>query len=381
MWQSGPGALSPKLCRKASKIATSMRVAVAVVCAVVLAACSRSSVPAGNEPATSSPATATPGNPARSRTVRWTGLLEAVRSTRVSVPQVTGPTFRMTLTRIVPNGATVAKGDVIAEFDPLEQLDQARQSSAKFDDLSYQVRQRQADNAANMEKRRLERQQAEADLAKARLDVSKGPVLGDIEAKQNTILAAKAESRLQSLGRTHPEEERADRAALRVLELQRDRQRAAHQRALANLEKLRVKAPLAGMVAHAGFYNNGAMVRPQVGDQLSRNSTVLSIFDPGEMLVRVSVAEPDGALLRPNLTASVFVDAYPDMTLPATFVAASPIASTPGLGRGVKTFMAVFRLEGSDPRLMPDLSAAVVLAADEQGAPRSPLAASLGVAR
>jgi multidrug resistance efflux pump len=232
-----------------------------------------------------------------------------------------------------------------------------------------------------MEKRRLERQQAEADLAKARLDVSKGPVLGDIEAKQNTILAAKAESRLQSLGRTHPEEERADRAALRVLELQRDRQRAAHQRALANLEKLRVKAPLAGMVAHAGFFNNGAMVRPQVGDQLSRNSTVLSIFDPGEMLVRVSVAEPDGALLRPNLTASVFVDAYPDMTLPATFVAASPIASTPGLGRGVKTFMAVFRLEGSDPRLMPDLSAAIVLAADEKGASPSPIAASLGVER
>ena len=358
-----------------------MRAAVAVVCAVVLAACSGANAPARNEPATSSPATAAPGGAARSLTVRWTGLLEAVRSTRVTVPQVTGPTFRMTLTRIVPNGATVAKGDVIAEFDPLEQLDQARQSSAKFDDLSHQVRQRQADNAANLEKRRLERQQAEADLAKARLDVTKGPVLGDIEAKQNVILAAKAEARLQSLAKTHPEEERADRAALRVLELQRDRQRAAHQRALANLEKLRVKAPLAGMVAHAGFYNNGAMVRPQVGDQLGRNSTLLSIFDPGEMLVRVSVAEPDGALLRPNLTASVFVDAYPDMTLSASFVAASPIASTPGLGRGVKTFMAVFKLEGSDPRLMPDLSAAVVLAADEQGARRASLASSPEVAR
>ena len=356
-----------------------MRAAVAVVCAVVLAACSGANAPA-RKPAASSPVTAAPGGAARSRTVRWTGLLEAVRSTRVTVPQVTGPTFRMTLTRIVPNGATVAKGDVIAEFDPLEQLDQARQSSAKFDDLSHQVRQRQADNAANLEKRRLERQQAEADLAKARLDVTKGPVLGDIEAKQNVILAAKAEARLQSLAKTHPEEERADRAALRVLELQRDRQRAAHQRALANLEKLRVKAPLAGMVAHAGFYNNGAMVRPQVGDQLGRNSTLLSIFDPGEMLVRVSVAEPDGALLRPNLTASVFVDAYPDMTLSASFVAASPIASTPGLGRGIKTFMAVFKLEGSDPRLMPDLSAAVVLAADEQGARRASLAASPEVA-
>jgi HlyD family secretion protein len=357
-----------------------MRVAVAVLYSAVLAGCSGSNVPVDASAATPPSAASTSNGSARVGTVRWTGLLEAVRSTRVTVPQVTGQTFRMTLTRIVPNGATVTKGDVIAEFDPLEQLDQARQSAAKYDDLSHQVRQRQADNAANVEKRRLEREQAEADLAKARLDVSKAPVLGTIEAQQNTIRETKAQARVESLRRTQPEEERADRAALRILELQRDRQRAAHERARANLEKLKVRAPLAGMVAHAGFFNNGAMVRPQVGDQLTRNSTLLNIFDPGEMLVRVSVAEPDGALLRPNLTAKVYLDAYPDMTLPARFVAASPIAASPALGRGLKTFMAVFRLEGSDPRLMPDLSAAVVLA-NEAATPPSPRVASLGVAR
>jgi HlyD family secretion protein len=357
-----------------------MRVVIGVLCSAVLTGCAGSNVPVKESATASSPAATTPHSTARARTIRWTGLLEAVRSTRVTVPQVTGQTFRMTLTRIVPNGATVAKGDVIAEFDPLEQMDQARQSAAKYDDLSHQVRQRQADNAANVEKRRLEREQADADLAKARLDVSKAPVLGTIEAQQNTIRETKALARVESLRRTQPEEERADRAALRILELQRDRQRAAHERALANLEKLKVRAPLAGMVAHTSFYNNGTMVRPQVGDQLTRNSTLLSIFDPGEMLVRVSVAEPDGALLRPNLTARVFVDAYPDMTLPASFVAASPIAASPALGRGLKTFMAIFRLEGSDPRLMPDLSAAVVLADEKAPAP-TPRVASLGVTR
>jgi len=357
-----------------------MRVAVGVLCSAVLAGCSGSNTVNETSATASTPAPTTSHSTAHARTIRWTGLLEAVRSTRVTVPQVTGQTFRMTLTRIVPNGSTVAKGDLIAEFDPLEQLDQARQSAAKYDDLSHQVRQRQADNAANVEKRRLEREQAEADLAKARLDVSKAPVLGTIEAQQNTIRETKALARVESLRRTQPEEERADRAALRILELQRDRQRAAHERALSNLEKLKVRAPLAGMVAHTAFYNNGSMVRPQVGDQLTRNSTLLSIFDPGEMLVRVSVAEPDGALLRPNLTAKVFVDAYPDMTLPASFVAASPIAASPALGRGIKTFMAVFRLEGADPRLMPDLSAAVVLADEKTPAP-SPRVASLGVAR
>jgi HlyD family secretion protein len=307
-------------------------------------------------------------------------MLEAVRSTRVTVPQVTGPTFRMTLTRIVPNGSTVAKGDLIAEFDPLEQLTQARESAARHDDLSHQVRQRQADNAANAEKRQLEREQAEAELAKATLEVSKAAVIGDIEARQNTMRATKAAARLESLRRTHPEEERADRAALRILELQRDRQKANHDRALSNLERLRVRAPLSGMVAHASVYYNGAMVRPQVGDQLNRNSILLSIFDPGEMLVRVSVAEPDGALLRQELTAMVYVDAYPDMALPARFVTASPVAASAALGGGVKTFMAVFRLEGADQRLMPDLSAAIVFDAPDRPPTPAPLSASLGVA-
>ena len=266
----------------------------------------------------------------------------------------------MTLTFLVPNGATVARGDVVAEFDPVEQLDQARESAARAEDLAFQVRQRQADNAANAERRRSEREQAEADLAKARLDVSQASVLSETDAGQNAIRAAKAEARLESLRRKHPQDERADQAALRILELQRDRQRAAYERAQANLEKLRVRAPIGGMVAHATFYNNGSMVRPQEGDQMTRNNTVMSIFDPGEMLVRVSVAETDGALLHEGLEATVYVDAYPDMTLPARFVTASPVAAAAGLGRGVKTFMAVFRLKEGDPRLMPDLSAALV---------------------
>jgi multidrug resistance efflux pump len=349
-----------------------MRLAVAILCAVTLVACSGSEAPSQDQPASASTrpaAGATAGG--RPRTVRWSGTLEALRSTRVSVPQVTGPTFRLTLTDLVPTGSQVARGDVIAEFDPLEQMEQARESAARSEDLAFQVRQRQADNAANAERRRSEREQAEADLARARLDVSQAPVLSEIDAEKNTLRAAKAEARVESLTRKHVQDERADQAALRILELQRDRQQAAYQRAQENLEKLRVRAPIAGMVAHATFFNNGAMVRPREGDQMTRNNTLMRIFDPGEMLVRVSVAEPDGALLHPGLEATVYVDAYPEMTLPARFVTASPVAASPGIGRGIKTFMAVFRLEKGDPRLMPDLSAAVVFEARERpaGAP------------
>ena len=41
-------------------------------------------------------------------------------------------------------------------------------------------------------------------------------------------------------------------------------------------------------------------------------------------------------------------------------VSASPVASS-ALGSPIKTFTARFRLDKSDPHLLPDLSAAVVL--------------------
>lgn len=365
-----------------------MRRIVAVLCAGMVVSCSGSHSPGeGNDPLrapalmtvhqasdTTSPPAPTPpaasdADTSRLRTVRLSGVLEAVRSTRVVVPQVTGPAFVMTLTRLVENGATVEQGDVIAEFDALEQLDQARESAARYEDLSYQVRQREADNVANAEQRRSALAQAEADLEKALLEVSKASVLSEREATQNELRAAKARAQVESLARTHPDAEAADLAALRILELQRDRQRAAYERAQENLERLRVRAPLSGMVAHSTRYSNGSMVRPQEGDRMTRNNALLSIFDPGEMLVRVSVAEPDGALLHPGLKATVYVDAYPDLEIDAHFVSASPVAAAPLLSNGVKSFRAVFRLDERDPRLMPDLSAAVVFEVEDHVPP------------
>lgn len=298
----------------------------------------------------------------RSRTIRLSGTLEAVRSTRVIVPQLSGPFRSLTLTRLVRNGAVVEAGDVVAEFDPISQIDEARQSAGRFDDLSYRVRQKIADNRAAEERRRSAIEQAEAELAKAMLEVSKAEVLSPVEAEQNEIRAEKSRAQLDSLRRKQVDEEKVDQAALRILELQRDRARASFESAQANLEKLRVRAPLSGMVALYTRYSSSSIQQPQVGDQMSARNSLLSIFDPGEMQVRVGVPEPDGALLYPGLEAAVYIDAYPDLALPARFEISSPIASG-GLGTPLRSFAAIFRLEASDPRLMPDLSAAVVFEA------------------
>jgi multidrug efflux pump subunit AcrA (membrane-fusion protein) len=334
-----------------------------VISVVLLSSCAR---PGGGtvDAATPSPnpnPTAPTAATDSKREIRLTGIVEAVHSSKVMVPTTTGNNnSQVTLTRIVPNGARVAVGDFIAEFDPTPQFDSLLQARGKSDDLGHQAEQKAAANRADAEKRKADLIQAQADLNKAQLELQKGPILAAILREQNEIKAEIAREHVESLQKSNAFHDVSDAAALRILELQRDRQKVAMQRAQDNISRLQVKAPIAGLVAQQNLYRGNSNGRPQEGDQLYRGQALVSIFDPSEMLVRCSVGEPDGAALVEGVRAKVYFDAYPDLSVPAHFEFASPMALT-ALGSPIKTFMAVFKLDKTDPRLMPDLSAAVVI--------------------
>lgn len=322
-------------------------------------ACSRP--PAVTEAA--SPAADAPGQAASSSTtreIRITGLIQAVHSVKIVVPQIQGQFGNMTLTRLIPNGTRVKEGDPIASFDPAGQLDAAREAQAKFDDLRHQAEQKVAENRANSEKRMVEFRQAEGELAKAELELEKGPVISEIDRLQAEARAKGARDRVASLKQSMQFRDKAEQAAMKALELQRDRQKIAIQRVQDNLKKLEITAPLAGMVVHELLPRAGTLGKPQEGDQLYRGYPLVSIFDPSEMLVRCSINEPDVTALTSKTKVQVTLDAYPELTLPAHFISASPVASS-GLGTPIKTFVALFGLDKADPHLLPDLSAAVVL--------------------
>ncbi len=190
--------------------------------------------------------------------------------------------------------------------------------------------------------------------------MQKGPLLAEIDRLKNEAKAELARDHVASLKKSNAAHDRSDVAALKYLELQRDRQKVALDRARNNIHLLSTKASLAGVVAHQNVSRNNSIGHPQEGDQLWRGQAIVSIFDPSEMLVNCAVGEPDGAALVPGSKATVYLDAYPDLSFPAHLETASPVASS-ALGSPIKTFSAIFKLDRSDPHLMPDLSAAVVV--------------------
>lgn len=290
--------------------------------------------------------------------VRVSGTIEPVHSVVVQVPIVQGQGGNLTLTRLAENGSRVHKGDIVAEFDNSNELKLLREARSKFDDLSHQVDQKAAEHKSNAEKRASELQQAEADLEKAQIEIRKGPILSDIDRQKNEAKLADAQEHVASLRRSGGYHDEAEAAESRILELQRDRQKVAVDRQETNLGKLIVRAPLDGMIALENVYRNNSMGHAQEGDQLWPGSPLLRLFDPSAMEVDLSVEEPDVAALVPGTKASVYLDAFPNLSFTAHFDSASPVASA-SLGSRLKTFTARFVLNQTDPHLLPDLSAAV----------------------
>ena len=292
------------------------------------------------------------------KVVRIAGLVQALESQSIQVPQVSGTGGRMTLTRLAPNGSKASKGDIVAEFDRVAILDEERDTKAKVDDLSHQWEEKKAQVNSDAAKRVAQLREAEADLEKAQLQLRKGPVLSEIDRLKNESKAENAHLRLASLKKSDEIRRRAEAAAVKTLELKRQRQQVSLERIQSNLERLQIRAPLDGMVVLENTWRNGSMGPAQAGDQMWPGMPILRIFNPSRMVVVASVDEPDIAWLWKSPNARLYLDAYPGTVFETKLDSANPVA-TAGMDSPVRSFMATFRIEQQSPLLLPDLSAAL----------------------
>lgn len=307
-----------------------------------------------------------PNSDASPRIIRSTGTTQALKSLSVRVPQISGQSSRVTLVNLIPNGSKVKTGDILVEFDQIQLLDDERDAMAKIKDFTHQIDERAAKARSDAAKRIQQTKEAEADLARAEIQLRKGPILGEIDRLKNEVKAESAKARVASLNKSHRLHEVEEKAAVRVLELKRDRQQVALDRIRNNMQKLTIKAPQDGMVALENVWRNGSQGPPQEGDQLYPGQPVLRIFDPSYMVIDAMINEPDFGALSEGAAAKVYLDAYPDAVFQARLEYASPIA-TAGLDSPVRTFSARFRVAQQDPRLLPDLSASLEITFQSKG--------------
>jgi HlyD family secretion protein len=294
------------------------------------------------------------------RTLRLHGTIEAVKFHAVAAPRLSGQGGApMIITRLIPAGTRVQAGDLLAEFDRQMQTKAYLDKETEYRDRVEQIRKKQAEQVADKVRDDRELKEAEHAVEKAALDVKRNEILSKIDAEKNNQNLEEARARLEQVRRTIRLRQSVVASEVRILEIQRDRDLAAMQNAQRNAEKMVIRSPLAGLVVLSTIFKSNGPGEVQEGDEVRPGVPFLQVVDPQAMQVRARVNQVDALSLTAGQKVTVKLDAYPDLSFPGRVHQVAAIALGGSFSDRIRTFPALFTIEGSDPRTMPDLSAAV----------------------
>ncbi|MGB6830586.1 MAG: HlyD family efflux transporter periplasmic adaptor subunit [Terracidiphilus sp.] len=300
------------------------------------------------------------GPAAATQTVRLKGMTAAVEARAIQAPLIAGQQVgTLTITKLIPSGTRVRQGDLLVEFDRQAQLRDSIDKQAQADDLNQQVIEAQAKEDAARVKDESEILEAQDNLAKANLEMEKVELLSRIDAEKAQEDLEEATATLAQMKQTFDLKRKAAQASIRILEIQRDRTRETMLHAQANSALMEIHSPIDGIVVLNTIWKQGNMGEVQEGDQVRPGVPFMQVVDPAIMEVRVPVNQEDLLGLKIGEKALVHLDAYADMVFPAQLESVDPMGTPGDFSSKLRNFSAVFSIQGHDPRLMPDLSAAV----------------------
>jgi multidrug efflux pump subunit AcrA (membrane-fusion protein) len=297
------------------------------------------------------------------KTLRMTGLVESIHFHNVAAPRLVGATGpgsnTLIITKLMPSGTQVVPGQLLVEFDRQNQLKAAIDRRSEHRDLEEQIRKKGAEQEQARAKDDTELAVAATAVENARLEMKKNAYLGRIDQEKNEQRLEEAQAKQKQLLATFDLKRLAALADLRILEIQRDRAFKAMKSAEDNATRMVVTSPIAGMVVLRMVWRPGQQVEIQEGEEARPGMPIMQVVDPATMLVRVKVNQADVHLLKVGQPARISLDAYPELQFQGRVEHVAPVGTTSMLTTRVRNFVATVSIQGSHPKLMPDLSAAV----------------------
>lgn len=299
--------------------------------------------------------------------LRLSGTVEAVESRIVKAPRLAGQmSGTMVITKIAPNGKQVRAGDVLVELDNQSQLQNILDRKAEYDNLVKQIEKKRADHAAALAADETEMIGAEVDVRTARVEMRKNEVIPGYQAEINKVNLAEAEAKLKQLEETFDLKREAQAAELRILEIQRDRAKRTADHARSNLENMTIKSPMAGLVVLTATSRGSTMVDLQEGDDVRPGQSIMTVVNPSEMQVSTKVNQVDISRVYVGQPAEIRLEAYPTYVFPGKVESIGAIGTSSSYMKKIRFFSVVVSIQGSNPKLLPDLTAIVDLEIEKE---------------
>jgi HlyD family secretion protein len=297
-----------------------------------------------------------------SRILRLSGTVGPVQYYSVQAPRLSGQMpGNMVITRLVKNGTQVRAGEVLVEFDRQTQMKNILDKQAEYDNLMQQIRRKQADHDSARAADETELKSAEVDVQTYRVEMRKNDVVPGYQAETNKANLAEAEAKLKQLKDTAALNREAQAAELRILEIQRDRALMAVQYAQSNIEKMTVNSPMDGLAVLSAFSRGGNMADLQEGDEVRPGQGIMMVVNPAQMRVSARVNQVDLSQIYLGQSAEIRLEAYPTLIFPGKVESISAAGTRSDYAKRIRYFMTVISIQGSNPKLLPDLTAEVEL--------------------
>jgi multidrug efflux pump subunit AcrA (membrane-fusion protein) len=306
---------------------------------------------------------------------RISGITAARDFANVTAPMIRGPESNrpMVLLKLAASGATVRKGDLVAEIDGQAIVDHLEDVKDTVEAAEADVRKRKAELEIDWKNLQLTIQVAKADLEKARLDANAAEVRTEVERQLLQLSYEEADARYKQLQADLESTKRRQEADLKILELTLERHRRHYNRHVNDLARFTIKAPIDGLVVYQSVWGGSSMRQIELGDQVSPGQPFMKVVNPSSMSLDAKVNQAESERFRLSQSAVMRVDAFPGMTLKGHIFSLGAIA-TGGMRQNFYIRNVPIRIayDTVDPKLIPDLSGSADILLDSS-APNSVL--------
>ena len=244
-----------------------------------------------------------------------TGELRATRSTMLGAPQIGGGSLQ--ITHLLRTGARVKKDDIVIEFDPSEQQFKLEQNRSELNQADQEILKAKADAAVQAATDKVALMKAGFDVRRAELEVGKNELVSAIDAKKNELALDQARRALAQLEQDIKSHKVSGHATVGLAEEKRHKAKLAMDQAQQNIEKMKVRAPMDGVVAiernmdSSGWWGGTSVPDYREGDQTNPGANIARVLDPADMEVSTKLNERDRSNVKVGQAAAIELDALP----------------------------------------------------------------------
>lgn len=251
-----------------------------------------------------------------------TGELRASHSEMLTAPPIGGGALQ--ITHLLHTGAAVKKGDLVIEFDPSEQHYKLDQNRSELMQADQEITKARADAAVVTAQDKVALLKARFDVRRAELDVQKNELVSTIDARKNDLALEQAKRVLAELEQDVKSRSASNQASISLAEEKRNKAKLAMDQAQDSINKMRVMAPMDGLVALEknsgdGFFFTGmSLPEYREGDQVQPGRTVGQVIDPKGMELVAKVGELERNNIKQGQSVDIQLDALPGSTFHGT---------------------------------------------------------------